>query len=396
MSAQPTELMARLLDLFGNPNTADPTKLYGNLTVNPTGTVQVGTGLILPDGYTRTLTDMGRNRVINGDMSVWQRATTITGTPSGYQTVDRFGCSIGSGSGHTAAQSTDTPNNQFTYSWKLTVGTGASPAAGAFNGIWHNIEGYNVQDFAYGKSNAQYGVLTFWVKSSVAGTYAIGFMNGSLARNYITTYTITSANTWQQMTVIVPGDITGTWYNTNSTGLSICWDLGSGTTYQTSTLNTWQAGQIYGTASSTKLVSTSAATWQLAGVQFEIGAYNSPFERIPVGTIFNNCLRYYEQWGGVTQQYGVGGVWSATQAFVSVMFRVPKRAAATMTSSSASTFYISSAGSNNAAVTSIALNYPTMTSCQVALGQAGGTAGQAAILQDVGSGASWIAASAEL
>jgi hypothetical protein len=396
MSAQPTELQARLLDLFGNPNTADPTKLYGNLTVNPTGTVSIGTGLILPDGYERTLTDMGRNRVINGGMDIWQRATTLTGSPSGYQTVDRFGCTLGSGSGHTVAQSTDTPNNQFVYSWKATIGTGASPAAGAFNGIWHNIEGYNVQDFAYGKSNAQYGVLTFWVKASIAGTYALSFMNGSLARNYIATYTITTANTWQQCSVVVPGDVTGTWLNTNGNGLSICWDLGTGSTYQTATLNTWQAGQIYATAASTKLVATSGATWQLTGVQFELGSFNSPFERIPVGTIFNNCLRYYEVLQGVTQQFGIGGVWGAGQAYCSVYFRVPKRAAATMSSSAAGTFYISSPSANNAAVTSIALNYPTTTSCQASIGFSGGTVGQAAVLQDTGTGTAYIAASAEL
>src|SRR6185312_15403575 len=157
MSAQPTELMARLIDLFGSPATADPTKLFNNLVVNPNGTITIGTGLILPDGYTRTLTDMGRNRVINGGMDIWQRASTVTGSLSGYQTVDRFGCTTGSGSGHTIALSTDVPNNAFANSVKFTVGTGAAPAAGNFTGIWHNIEGYNVIDFAYGKSIAQVG-----------------------------------------------------------------------------------------------------------------------------------------------------------------------------------------------------------------------------------------------
>jgi len=333
MSAQHSELSARLIDLFGNQSTADPTKLYGNLTVNPTGTVQVGTGLILPDGYTRAITDMGRNRIINGGMDIWQRSSSVTGSLSGYQAVDRFGCTTGSGSGHNAALSSDVPNNAFAYSWKFTVGTGASPAASNFSGIWQNIEGYNLIDFAYGKSNAQTGILTFWVKSSIAGTYAVGFMNNSLNRNYISTYTITTANTWQQVSIIVPGDITGTWNNQASAGLSICWDLGSGSTYQTSTLNTWQAGQMYGTPSSTKLIATSGATWQLTGVQFEMGSYNSPFERRLITTELSLAQRYYYRFGSSTQaDVAAGMINTATSILATITFPVTMRTSPTLSS----------------------------------------------------------------
>ena len=335
MSAQPTELFARLIDLFGNPATADPTKLYGNLTMRPDSFVGVGTGILMPDGYNVVATSMGRNRIINGEMLIAQRSTSVTGTLAGYQTVDRFGCNTASGSGHTIAQIADAPTG-FLYSLKLTVGTGASPAAGNFNGIWQNIEGYNVTDFSYGTANAAYGVLTFWVKSSVAGTYAVGFMNNALNRNYITTYTINSTNTWEQKTIVIPGDTIGTWAVGVNTGLSICWDIGSGSTYQTSTLNTWQAGQMYGTSTSTKLISTSSATWQLTGVQFEKGQFARPFDKRQIGNETLLCRRYYYQItnpAGNGQAYaGTGIITSATTILIGWQFPVNMRVSPTISS----------------------------------------------------------------
>jgi hypothetical protein len=382
MTAQASELSARLIDLFGSPATADPTKLYGNLTMNPNGTVQVGTGLILPDGYTRALTDMGRNRIINGGMDIWQRSTSITTTLSGYQAADRFGCStVGS---NTIALSSDVPNNAFAYSLKLTVGTGASPAAGAFNGVWHNIEGYNVIDFAYGTSKAQVGVLTFWVKASIAGSYAIGFMNAALNRNYITTYTVSNANTWQQVSVVIAGDQAGTWNNQNLTGLSICWDLGSGSTYQTATLNTWQAGQMYGTAASTKLIATTGATLQLTGVQFELGSYNSPFERRMMATELQNCFRYYERLSG--GPYGVGGANGSTGGYIMVPWTTAKRVSPSIGLTAASSFYCWSSSTANIVLSSISATYTCPTTALFTIGFAsGGTGGQAMVLQNQSS-----------
>lgn len=347
MSAQPSELSARLIDLFGNPLTADPTKLYGNLTVNPNGTVQIGTGLVLPDGTNVTAAALGRNRVINGDMVIWQRATTITGTLSGYQTVDRFGCSTQTGSGHNAALSTDAPVG-FAYSWKFTVGTGAAPAAGAFQGVWHNIEGFNVADFNYGTANSAYGVLSFWVKASVAGTYALSFMNGTLARNYIATYTISNANTWQQCFVVVPGDVTGTWTNTNTTGLSICWDLGCGSNSQTAG-GVWATGQMYGTPTSTKLISTSGATFQLTGVQFEKGQVARPFERNLYSQQLVNCWRYYQ--GSILlfqSGYGASSAnWTWTFTYPVTMRATPTAAITGASYSNGSGLVINNVASNN-------------------------------------------------
>jgi hypothetical protein len=380
MTAQPTELHARLIDLFGSPATADPTKLYGNLTVNSSGQVVIGssTQLVLPDGTQIATAAVGRNRVINGAMDVWQRSGSVTGTLSGYQTVDRFGCSTNSGSGHTAASSTDVPNG-FASSWKLTVGTGASPAATHFNGIWHNIEGYNVSDFMYGTSSASYGVLTFWVKSSLTGAFAIGFMNNSLNRNYITTYTINTANTWQQITVIVPGDITGTWNNGSGTGLSICWDLGSGSNYQTGT-NTWQAGQMYGTASSTKLIATSGASWQLTGVQFEKGQLARPFEKRLITHEIQMCRRY--AWrintNGSTVMAWSGLINGTTQIVAPVMFPVQMRANPTFSYSNIS----NSAWNVTNAVTSASIIDVSQDFCQLITGASGAsyTTGQPGVV----------------
>lgn len=324
MSAQPTELFARLIDLFGNPATADPTKLYGNLTVNSSGQIVIGSGtqLVLPDSTQVSIAAMGRNRIINGEMMIWQRATSVTGSLSGYQTVDRFACTTNSGSGHTAALAVDAPSGLLN-SFKLTVGTGASPAAGNNNNFWQNIEGYNVTDFNYGLSTASYGVLTFWVKSSIAGTYGIGFLNSGATRNYTTTYTINSTNTWEQKTIVVPGDITGSWNTSNGIGLSINWDLGAGSTYQTSTTNTWQSGATYTTATATKLIATSGATWQITGVQFEKGQYARPLERRSFALEFELCQRYYTYLNAIVGTNISDGTNQAQLWFPTVMRAAP-------------------------------------------------------------------------
>lgn len=271
-----------------------------------------------------------KNRIINGDMRVWQRATSVTGS-TGYNSVDRWDIN-GSTSTLNVAQSTDAPAG-FTYSTGITVGT-ASSASGAYSYMVQQIEGYNWADLNYGTASAATSTLSFWVKSSVTGTYGLSFRNTSSARFYTTTYTINSANTWEQKTITITGDTSGTWLKTNGSGFSVFWDLGIGSTYSSASNNAWSTvgSNYFGVTSTTKLASTSGATFYITGVQLEVGSTATAFDYRSYSTELALCQRYYFENPafGLYQGFQDG----TTQLRVTSLFPVPMRTVPTLATTS--------------------------------------------------------------
>lgn len=145
-----------------------------------------------------------------------------------------------------------------------------------------------------GTAAAQTVTLSFWVRSSVTGTFAGGVYNELNNRAYIFTYSIASANTWEYKTITIPGDTTGTWSTGNTFGVIVNWDLGTGSTYQ-GTAGSWYAGIGWATAASVKLGSTSGATFYITGVQLETGSVATPFERRSYGQELVLAQRYYQK-----------------------------------------------------------------------------------------------------
>jgi len=160
----------------------------------------------------------GRNMVINGAFQIWQRGTSAT-TVSGNDifAADRFKGWANGGGTFTVEQSTDVPNNEFEFSAKLTnTAVDSSVAAGDFYAYATDIEGYNVSQLAYGHSDAKAVTLSFWVKSSLAGTYCIALYSTTANRSHIKEYTISSANAWEKKTITISsGDTSGSWNRTN-------------------------------------------------------------------------------------------------------------------------------------------------------------------------------------
>lgn len=301
-----------------------------------------------------------RNRIINGSMDIAQRGTsgTILST-SGYQSVDRWGTRGTTGSGHTFAQVTDAPTG-FISSAKVTVGTGGTPAAGDLNYIYQAIEGYNVMDFAFGTSSAQTIVVSFWVKASISGTYAFNIINMANNRSYVTNYTVANPNVWQYQSIVIPGDITGTWLTNNNTGLYVLWDLGSGSTYNTSTINSWQAGWYQNQSTSVRPISTSGATFQITGVQLEKGSVATQFERRSYGLELALCQRYF--FGFLN-----GGVLTVSGPINSILAQmkspVTMRIAPTASTNVASGNYTAGApGANQWAFVAAGAVYPSVSS----------------------------------
>jgi hypothetical protein len=254
--------------------------------VNFTGGMQVG-------GQDASFGGM-RNRIINGDMRINQRGNTTYTVPSGSNlyTLDRWeAVDAHANAALTVTQSSDAPAG-FSNSAIVTVTASGTTGAGDVAIFRQAIEGFNVDDLDFGTASARTISVSFWVKGSVTGTYAVAVSNSGNNRHYIRHYTINSANTWEYKSITIPGDTTGTWFKDNSAGLRLKFTLAAGTTYR-GTVDTWNAADVIGTSSSVNLTSTNGATWQITGVQLEKGSTASAFEQLNYGLELAMCQRYY-------------------------------------------------------------------------------------------------------
>jgi len=252
---------------------------------------------------TRALTEQGinfRNLIINGDMSIAQRGTSSSSL-SGYTSCDRFTATNNNLDqlAGTLSQISDAPSGSgLSKSFKFTVTTPETTVdADEYFTIQHRIEGQNLQHLKFNTSSAESLTLSFWVKSAVTGTYAVGFYLVDSDRNIGSTYTINSANTWEKKTLTFVGDTSGSIGNDNTEGLRLWFILGAGSTFNNSNNTTWDtysSGRLgYGT--SNNLLTTSSATWQVTGVQLEVGTSASDFEFLPFDVNLQRCQRYYFQ-----------------------------------------------------------------------------------------------------
>ena len=240
-----------------------------------------------------------RNRIINGDMRIDQRnagAAVTLNTWNGQFPVDRFRGNVRPSIGTISAQqSTVVPSGQdFSNSLKLTQASVTTQAANDVYSFLHVIEGYNAQSFQFGTSGAKELVLSFWVRSSVTGTYCVSFYNSSLNRSLVKEYTISVADTWQKINISFSADSTGTWLINNSVGLYVSWDLGSGTDYQT-TPNSWASGEHRSSANQVRWIDTNGATFYITGVQLEAGSVATPFEHVDYSEMLRRCQRYFQK-----------------------------------------------------------------------------------------------------
>jgi hypothetical protein len=245
-----------------------------------------------------------RNLIINGAMQVAQRGTSgsiSTGNPN-YASIDRFKTEAYDADQFvgTWTQVTDAPTG-FSYSgkWTTTTAESAIDASELFD-VRHVIEAQNVTHLNYGSVDAKTGTLSFWVKSSVTGTFTVNVYNMDSNRHLPKEYTIDSANTWEKKIITVIGDTGGNNFaNDNGPGLQFTWNLAAGSAYSgTPVTGSWAAysGPAWAGANQSNAVGTTLnATWQLTGVQFEVGDTATPFEHRSFGDELIRCQRYYEE-----------------------------------------------------------------------------------------------------
>ena len=238
-----------------------------------------------------------RNILKNGGQTVDQRnsGSAITLTSSHQYATDRFICRLGTSSSSTAQRVADAPDGLYN-SVKITIGTGATPSAATATGYFaYKTEGLDTSHLNFGSSNAETITLSFYVKSSLTGSFGVTVANDALNRSFPSSYTINSANTWERKSITVTGDTSGTWATTNAAAFYLLWDLGCGSDVK-GTANTW-AGADYrgGATGTTNVCATSSATWYITGVQMEIGTEATPFEVRSYSDEHHSCKRYYQK-----------------------------------------------------------------------------------------------------
>jgi len=329
-----------------------------------------------------------RNIIINGDMSIAQRATSQASiTSSGYYTVDRFKTSIDNLGTWTQSQSTDVPSGQgFAKSLKMDCTTAdASPAAGDSLFLDTKFEGQNVQYLKKGTSSAESLTCSFWVKTNKTGTYIVELYDQDNNRSISKSYTVSSADTWEKKTVTFAGDTTGAFDNDNAKSLNVFFWLGGGTNFTSGTLQTsWgtitNANRAVGQVN---LADSTSNEWYVTGVQLEAGSVASDFEFLPVDVNKNRCLRYFYNHidrprGDAEGYFAAGYLYSGSRLYFQIPFFVEMRATPTMSAASGTdyyTFYRDSAADNfnEIITTQLRKNYAML---RAADSHISGTAGQ--------------------
>jgi hypothetical protein len=285
-----------------------------------------------------------KNRIINGAMTISQRnGTTATANGSNAYCLDRWAAYGSSASKYTTTQSTTVPAG-FSNSLLVTSSAATSLAAGDYYFLSQRIEGFNIADLGFGASGASTVTLSFWVRSSLTGTFGGSLQNGAENRSYPFTYTISSANTWEQKSITVAGDTTGTWATGNTSGIELNIGLGVGSTLGNGTAGAWVGSDYRSATGATSVVGTNGATFYITGVQLEKGSTATSFDYRPYGTELQLCQRYYQFVGGTASGFPQVQAYTGTLDFRDTPISFPVAMRTTPTGTKNGTWDVSFCG----------------------------------------------------
>jgi len=283
-----------------------------------------------------------KNRIINGDMRIDQRNNGASVTPTDAQyTIDRWNAGLTQASKFSVQRSTVAPAG-FTNSLLVTSLSAYSVAAGDLFRVSQYIEGFNAADLGWGAAGAQTVTLSFWVRSSLTGTFSGALLNSAVNRSYPFTYSISAANTWEQKSVTIAGDTSGTWLTDSGIGIRVGFSLGAGATFS-GTAGAWAGATYTAATGAVSVVGTNGATFYITGVQLEKGSTATSFDYRPYGTELALCQGYAyvnRVLTGIFGAFGLSGFFETTTvALIPIRHPVEMRASPTYSFSAANTFY---------------------------------------------------------
>jgi hypothetical protein len=362
------------------------------------------------------VTDAGLDRsrivtpiIINGDMSVAQRATSVTGVTSGtYKTIDRFRILISGAGTWTLSQSTTVPTGQgFNNSFKYDCTTAdASLGSSDILGLSQKIEGFNQAAVKKGTANAEKTTLAFWVRSNKTGTYICELYDDQNTRQVSKSYTIDSANTWEKKVIVFPADTVGANDFDNTQAMQVNWWLAMGSDYTSGTLSeTWTSATSANRAvGQVNLADSTDNEWYCTGVQLEVGEFDAnTIPSFPFESFENNlkrCMRYYEILQATDSYDTILATWNRNTSDMGAClnYKVTKRTEPSFSFSNGNTFRMNTATGDHTA-SSISSSNPTIYTAQININASGTplTAGQASYVNmENGNGDAIIRMDAEL
>ena len=266
---------------------------------------------------------VGKNRIINGNMMIDQRNAGASVTPGeGIYTLDRWEAKQTTASKFSVQQSTSSPPVGFTNYARCTSLSAFSVGSSDQFGLRQIIEGSNHYDLNWGTSDAKTITISFWVRSSLTGTFGCALYNYAGNRSYPFTYAISSANTWEKKTVTVAGDTSGTWPATSTAGIVLFFSLGSGSGVS-GTAGAWSGSFLASVTGATSVVATSGATFDFTGVQLEAGSVATEFEHTQYTTQLQLCQRYYFRTGATAGYATLAMGYLNTNTVCNIVFQFP-------------------------------------------------------------------------
>jgi len=322
--------------------------------------------------------------IINGDMAIDQRNSGASLTITGNNvSCDRWKFQVSQASKLTSEQNDSSGLANFNNYMRITTASAYTPATDEFFIVKQNIEGQNMTFLNFGSSDAQAITLGFYVRSSLTGTFGGAVYNQAGNRNHPFSYTISSANTWEFKTVNISGDTTGTWQKDNAIGMTLLFSLGANAT-RLNTAGTWTATYSTGATGQVNMIETGSATWDVTGVQLEVGTFDAnsipPFQFEDRATSLARCQRYCYQEDNSDSYHGqLLGFYSSTTLFIGILsLPVAMRSSPSITTSG--NFQTGGGGTGSLDLSSIVLSDSTGTNLnqvQIRATVSGGTQGDA-------------------
>ena len=245
----------------------------------------------------------GDNRIINGDMRIDQRNGGASGTATGY-TVDRWAYA-GSVAAKGTWQRQPASLASFPYQLLFVSSSAYAVVAADYFLFQQTIEADMISDFAWGTASAQPVTLSFWVASSLTGTFGGSVQNYNNTRSYPFSFSLPTASAWTKIVITIPGDTTGAWVMSGNAGsVVVSFSLGMGST-RTTTANAWATGNFFSVPGAVSVVGTNGASLSVTGVKLEIGGVATPYNRQSLAKSMADCQRYYSVGNGYFSGYGV-------------------------------------------------------------------------------------------
>ena len=362
---------------------------YGTVNADVIGTSVAGSNLGAGDA------SIMKNRIINGAMVIDQRFGGASSTSNQVYTIDRWIYVGSQASKGTWGQNLNSVTAPIGFTNYLGFQSSSAYSVGSSDkfAFAQDIEGYNWADLNWGTANAKTVTLSFWVYSSLTGTFGGSLQNYAQTRSYPFSYTVSSANTWTQISITIAGDTTGTWVGaTNGGALQLNIAMGVGSTLS-GTAGAWASAYYFSATGATSVVGTNGATFYITGVQLEVGSSATGFEYVNYQTSLANCQRYYQIADGFS-----GGSYSGVQCISTFSFKTTMRASPTLGQTGVITITYAGNADYTQSSTGISINASTRVSAngvQALLANYSGLPTNTVALQhNVGSGS--ITLSAEL